>query len=273
MRRVIITLLVFLILFSMIQTVSANAALRVYYAGPQDNSVYTALTLAPKGTFTIVSDPAQADVFLLNGVIPDPSGIATQVKRGAWLVLIMGPGMSAQDVETVSGIPVSLTEQTNAVSLTEIKISDALVTQIIWNGAPQVRERMEVLTPLSSVQPLVTSYETGAWVLWAGNHPNIYFFNAFITNYTDQQTQKTSSFNPQIQEWAYFNYLIYHLLERAAGQTPLSFADYPASPVPHVGDRNLLLILMGLMMITTFGAFFLVRRYSLKHPEELDKIV
>jgi O-antigen/teichoic acid export membrane protein len=209
----------------------------------------------------------------LNGVIPDPSGIAAQVQRGAGLVLFMGPGMTSQDVETISGVPVSLTEQTNAVSLTEIKISDALVTQIIWNGAPQVRERMEVLTPLSSVQPLVTSYETGAWVLWAGNHPNIYFFNAFLTNYTDPQTQKTSSFNPQIQEWAYFNYLIYHLLERASGQTPLSFADYPASPVPHVGDRNLLLILMGLMMITTFGAFFLVRRYSLKHPEELDKIV
>ena len=72
---------------------------------------------------------------------------------------------------------------------------------------------MEVLTPLSSVQPLVTAYESGAWVLWAGNHPNIYFFNAFLTNYTDPQTQKTSSFNPQIQEWAYFNYLIYHLVD------------------------------------------------------------
>ena len=30
---------------------------------------------------------------------------------------------------------------------------------------------------------------------------------------------------------------------------------------------------MGLMIVTTFGAFILVRRYSLKHPEELDKIV
>ncbi|MGZ6346052.1 MAG: hypothetical protein ACXWNC_00575, partial [Anaerolineales bacterium] len=251
MRRVIISAFILLFLFCMVRPVSANTALRVYYAGPQDNSVYTALALAPKGTLSLVSDPAQADVFLLNGIIPDPSGIATYVQRGAGLVLIMGPGMTAQDVETVSGIPVSLTEQTNAVSLTEIKISDALVTQIIWNGAPQVRDRMEVLTPLSSVQPLVASYETGAWVLWAGNHPNIYFFNAFLTNYTDPQTQKTSSFNPQIQEWAYFNYLIYHLLERAGGQTPLSFADYPASPVPHFGDRNLLLILMGLMMITT----------------------
>jgi O-antigen/teichoic acid export membrane protein len=273
MRRIITPLLALLILFSFVKPVSANSTIHVYYAGPQDNSVYTALTIAPPGTFSFVTDPSQADVFLMNGIIPDPSTIAAQVQRGAGLVLIMGPGMSAKDVETVSGVPVTLAEKTDAVSLTEIKISDPLVTQIIWNGAPQVRERMEVLTPLSSVQPLVTAYETGAWILWIGNHPNIYFFNAYLTNYNDPQTQKTSSFNPQIQEWAYFNYLIYHLVVRAAGQTPLSFAAYPASPVPHFAERNILLILMTLMMITTFGAFFLVRRYSLNHPEELDKIV
>ena len=30
---------------------------------------------------------------------------------------------------------------------------------------------------------------------------------------------------------------------------------------------------MGLVLVTTFAAFFFVRRYSLRHPEELDKIV
>jgi len=273
MRRILMVWLTLLILFSFATPVSASNNVRIYYAGPQDNSVYTALTLAPQGTFTFVSDPAQADVFVLNGSIPEPAAIAAQVQRGAGLVLILGPGMSATDVETISGVPVVLTEKTDAVSLTEIKIDDPLVKQIIWNGAPQVRERMEVLTPLSSVQPLVTAYESGAWILWAGNQPKLYFFNAYLTNYTDPQTQKTAVYNPQIQEWAYFNYLIYHLVERAAGQTPLSFADYPGSPVPHAVDRNILLAVMGLMLVTTFGAFFVVRRYSLKHPEELDKIV
>ncbi|MCX6035927.1 MAG: hypothetical protein NTV38_13290, partial [Chloroflexi bacterium] len=273
MRKLILPLLVLVILFSFVTPVSASSTIRIYYAGPQDNSVYTALTLAPQGTFTFASDPAQADVFVLNGIIPDPAAIAAQLQRGAGLVLILGPGISAADMEAISGIPVTLTEETDAVSLTEIKIDDPLVKQIIWNGAPQVRERMEVLTPLSSVRPLVTAYESGAWILWAGNQSNIYFFNAYLTNYTDPQTQKTAAYNPQIQEWAYFNYLIYHLVVRAAGRIPLSFADYPASPVPHAVDRNILLAVMGLMLITTFGAFFVVRRYSLKHPEELDKIV
>ncbi len=120
---------------------------------------------------------------------------------------------------------------------------------------------------------MVAAYENGSWVLWAGNNPRLFIFNAYLTNYIDPQTHKTASFNPQIQEWAYFNYLIYHLVERAAGQDPLSFADYPVSPVPHTSERNVLLGLMALIVVTTFSIFFLVRRYSLKHPEELDHIV
>lgn len=269
MKRLIVLLTTLIFLFTITTPASANDTIRVFYAGP-DGGVRTALELAK---FQLVDDPAQADVFVLNGSIPDPVAVAARIQLGAGLVLILGPGLSAADVETISSVPVALTEKTDAISLTEIKIDDPLVKQIIWNGAPQVRERMEVLTPLSSVQPLVSAYESGDWILWAGNQPKIYFFNAFLTNYVDPQTQKTAIYNPQIQEWAYFNYLIYHLVERAAGQTPLSFADYPGSPVPHAAERNILLAVMGLMIVTTFGVFFLVRRYSLKHPEELDKIV
>jgi hypothetical protein len=204
MRKLIMPLLIFIVLFSAVSPVSAGNTIRIFYAGPQNNGVYVALNLAPRGTFTFVSDPTQADVFVLNGIIPDPDAISAQVHRGAGLVLFFGPGLSAADVEKISGVPVQLTEISTAVSLTNIKIDEPLVKQIIWNGAPQVRERTEVLTPLSSVQPLVTAYENGSWILWAGNHPNIYFFNAYLTNYVDPQTQKTVSYNPQIQEWAYF---------------------------------------------------------------------
>jgi O-antigen/teichoic acid export membrane protein len=273
MRRTFLVVLTVLVIASIALPVAASSTIRVYYSGAQENGVYIALTLAPQGTFTFVTDPTQADVFVLNGVIPDPATVAREVKRGAGLVLFLGPGISAADMETISGIPVTLTEKTNAVSLTEIKINDPLVKEIIWNGAPQVRERMDVSTPLSSVQPLVTAYEDGEWILWAGNQPNVYIFTAYLANTTDPQTQKTVTYNPQIQEWAYFNYLVYHLIERAAGQTPLSFADYPASPVPHASDRNILFVVMGLMIATTFGVFFFVRRYSMKHPEELDRIV
>ena len=79
--------------------------------------------------------------------------------------------------------------------------------------------------------------------------------------------------NTEFQQWPYFNYLLYHLAEQSAGRSPLSFADYPASPVPHRSDQIILVALMALVLATSATAFWLVRRYSLKHPEELDAIV
>ncbi len=257
--RKIVLLVTIVLCFCLTIPAGAAAPLHVYYEG-EEGSLRTALELAG---YLFVEDPAEADVLVLNGVISDPGLVAAQVERGAGLVLFLGAGMTGTEVEAATGIPVTLTARTDAVSLTEIEIDDPLVNDIIWNGAPQVRDRFEVMTVVSAVQPLVTAYEDGEWMLWSARQGKVYLFNAFLGE----------EINPQIQEWAYFNYLVYHLVERAAGRTPQTFADYPASPVPHSSERNLLLGVMGLILMTVFGVFFLVRRYSLKHPEELDKLV
>ena len=257
MKRLATLLLTVVLLLSSIQSAHADDSLRVYYAGA-DGSVKTALELAK---FTLVTDPAQADVFVLNGEIPEADLIRARIRQGAGLVLILGPNLTEGQVGSVLGIPLTLKAHEDAVSLTGINIDDPLLTDVIWNGAPQVRERFEAMTPLSSVQPLVTAFEDGEWILWRAR-PNEYVITAFL-----------NGTNPQIQEWAYFNYLIYHLVERAARRTPLSFAEYPASPVPHTAERNILFAVMALMVATTFGAFYFVRRYSQSHPEALDQIV
>jgi O-antigen/teichoic acid export membrane protein len=262
-RRIFFVLITLAILLSFGTPAAASSTLRLYYAGPEKNSVYTALTLAPKGTFTFITDPSQADVFVLNGTISDPAMVAARLNAGAGIVLILGPALTAQDVQAALGVPLALEPHNNAVSLTNLPVNDPLIRQIIWNGAPQVRDRSDVMTPMSSVQPLVTAYEDGSWMLWSARGGKAFIFNAYLTD----------GYNPQIQEWAYYNYLIYHLTMRAAGQTPLSFADYPGSPVPHAPERNILLGVMGLLLVTTFAAFFIVRRYSLRHPEVLDKII
>lgn len=102
-----------------------------------------------------------------------------------------------------------------------------------------MRDRYLVVTPVSSVQPLVAAYEDGDWILWQAK-PQAFVFNAALE---DEQT------NSQIQQWAYFNYLIYHQVACAAGDAPLSFADYPSSPVPHASDRDILWIVLVVMWI------------------------
>ncbi len=256
-RAVLVLLLMLLLVVSFAEPASADTALRVFYAGPE-GSVKTALQLAH---FTLVTDAAQADVFVLNGEIPDAALIRSRLAGGAGLVLILGPRLTQDQVTALLGLPLVLSPHTDAVSLATVNVRDPLISAIAWNGAPQLRERFEVQTPVSSVQPLVTAYEDGAWVLWQAR-PKVLVFNAFL-----------DAANPQVQEWAYFNYLIYHLVHRAAGRTPLSFADYPASPVPHAAERNLLFGVLGVMLVTSFGAFYFVRRYSQNHPEALDQIV
>lgn len=257
MRRLFSFLLILSLAVFLATPVRAEGDLRVFYKGPE-GSVQTALKLAK---FTLVEAPAQADAIVLNGVIPDLESIRARLADGAGMVLILGADMTEEQVSALLGMPLALRPREEAVSVTALEVDDPLVTEIAWNGAPQVRERFDLQTPVSSAQPLVVAYETGEWILWKA-HGNTFVVNAFLDDV-----------NPQIQEWAYFNYLIYHLVERAAGRAPLSFAEYPVSPVPHEGEQTILFVILTLMVVSAFGAFAVVRRYSQNHPEALDQIV
>ncbi len=265
MRRLLLLRLVVILVLGVPSPAGAGGTLRVYYAGPPKSSVRLALDLSGLSeSFFLVTDPLQADVFLLEDAIPDAAVIHSRLEAGAGLVLFLGPDIQSTDLETLLGIPLTLTEKRDAVSPTDASsVPDPATREIVWNSAPQVRDRFTVTTSSPDIRPLVTAYEDGSWILWSTQNGRAFIFNAFLGG----------SQNPQFQEWAYYNYLIYQLAVRAGGQTALSFADYPGSPVPHPAQRNLLIAILAGLLVTTFGVFFLVRRYSLNHPEELDRIV
>ncbi len=261
MRNFVVALMVLVIVLGVVSPAQASDPIRVYYAGERD-AVYTALTLAPAGTFAFVDDPLAAQVFILNGEIPSDEGISQQIESGAGAVILLGPESGAAQVEAVTGIPLTLRPVDNPISVIQAAgSSEALVNGIVWNSAPQLRERYQVESPVSSIIPFVTGYETGDWILFS-HHERVFIWTAFL-----------GEANPQIQEWAYFNYLVYHLATRAAGETPLTFAAYPASPVPHTAERNLIVGAVLMLVALTLVAFFFVRRYSLAHPEVLENIV
>jgi len=235
------------------------ASLTVYYAGP-DGGVRTALEL---GGFRLVSDPAEARALVLNGIAPDAAALGAQVRAGTGLVLILGPDLSTADAGRLLGHPVTLTGETTPLSLGRAPgADDPLVSEILWNSSPQVRERS--LLAGVTLEPVALGFETGETVLGRMQIGKsvAYVFTPYLNHA-----------NLQIQGWAYFNYLVYHMAMRAAGETPLAFADYPASPVPHARDRAILFALLAAMLATALIAFVLVRRYSLRHPEALDALV
>jgi O-antigen/teichoic acid export membrane protein len=234
---------------------------KVYYAG-DSGGVKTALDLAAQsGTVTLVETMAEAQTLVLNGVIPD--GATERVSEGAGVVLILGDGVTDEQASSLLGTPVKLTYAEEAISLTDAAgAKDPLLTEIIWNGAPQVRERWQVEGLEPSARSLVISFEDDEGILF--EIPG----RGFLIS-----TALSGEANPQFLDWGYFNYLIYHLAVQTGGTTPMSFADYPASPVPHSRDRNNVIIFLAIELALIFSVFLVVRRYSLAHPEALDSIV
>ena len=88
MRRIILAAFVIIILLSATTPAKAGETLLVYYAGDENSGVYSALELTG---YTLVTDPAIADVYVLNGEIPSNPVISERIKSGdAGLVLILG---------------------------------------------------------------------------------------------------------------------------------------------------------------------------------------
>jgi O-antigen/teichoic acid export membrane protein len=236
--------------------------LSVYYTGPKD-SLRTALTLDKD--FSLVTDSAEAQVFVLNGTIPAAEIVAirTRVQNGAGLVLVLGPELTAGAIGDLLGQRVALEKKEDALSLAPVTgNADTLLKDVLWTSAPQVRERFAM--DGGGLTSLVSGFEDGSLVLGRTSigSGQVFVLTAFL-----------GETNAEFQQWPYFNYLVYHLAEESAVRSPLSFAEYPASPVPHRIDQVVLLALMALVLATAGLAFWLVRRYSLAHPEELDAIV
>ena len=269
MHRRILLLVTVLLLLAIASPVAAGGALRVYYAGPEDG-VRRALDLAAdpavnaEQAFLLVAAPAQADVLVLNGTIPDREATLERLREGAGLVLILGPGLSSADVSPLLGAPVHIEGvREDPLSLVPAEDdADPLLSEIEWTSAPQVRERARFGEDKAGLPPLVEGFGDGSPVLAALPLDDGYLLTAFL-----------GEANTQLQDWAYFGYLVYHLVERAGGRSPASFADYGGSPVPHAHERAGLFAALAGMLLLSVLAFWLVRRYSRAHPEALDTLL
>ncbi len=260
MRKIVFLLLVISFSFIFPITVSADKSLNVYYAG-SNGAVLNALALDK--SITLVTDAASAQVFVLNGNIPADASIKARLDEGAGLVLILGPNITASQLSTLLGEQVSIEYRQDALGLTTASDStDPILEAIDWMSAPQIRDRDYVSG--TSISPLIIGYEDGSLVMGSQSYTGgaQYLFTAYL-----------DGANPQFQEWAYFNYFIYYLVESAAGRTPLSFGEYPSSPVPHNREQLILYFVLTGLLVTSIVAFWLVRRYSVHHPEALDAVV
>lgn len=145
MRKIILLIVTFICVISIYSPALAASpyqgekVIQVYYAGSA-GGVKTALSLALN--IKIVSDPIPADVFVLNGSVPNAQLIAQKVEAGVGLLLILGPNVKAQDIQPLLATGVTLEHRENPLSLIASQdTQESLCQDIVWNSAPQIRER------------------------------------------------------------------------------------------------------------------------------------
>lgn len=247
----------------------------VYYLHPaggwdlSDDPVYRALTLTDR--IRLVDSPEKAQVVVTNDERPPLQVISLVRERGLGVVIFVGARLDVQLAAlTELGLNRGQGYAAEAISIQPVRgVRDPLIDQIAWTSAPQVKARTPVVgVPGGPELELLLHTEEPHDLILGRTQVGpgqVYVFSPWPT--------VDKAHNPDLLEWPYWNYLVYHLTVRAAGQTPSSFADYPGSPVPHAAEKTALILVLGAMLVGTSGAFGLVWRYSRRHPEALDRIV
>lgn len=209
----------------------------------------------------LVDRPALAKVVVIHdpGELPAPDALFGPARPG--LVIVPGPRTPASEWRRL--LPdVSVRAGREPASLHPLKGKTPLLSEINWRSAPQVRERSAPAGPgwdvlvqtFPGAEPVLARRNAGAPVFWLS-------------------PWQGNGFNAALVEWPYYDYLLYALVTEAAGLTPLPFAEWPLSPVPHARERRAAVALVLLMLSTTASAFLLVRRHSRRHPEALRALV
>jgi O-antigen/teichoic acid export membrane protein len=258
-------------------SLAAPRPVNVYYVRPAgaaqtDDPVLRALTLTDD--LQVVDNLDQAQAIVVYDARPSLQEVSAVRDRGLGMVLFIGPQLDTQLVALGDlGLGWGGGWGADPISIEPVPgTTDPLLDQIAWASAPQVKGRSLVVGVsggggLRQGEALVRTEESHELILG-----RVVAGNGWVYVFTPWPT-RDEAHNPHLLDWPYWNYLVYHLTVRAAGGTPLSYADYPASPVPHAPQQIGLVAALGVMLAGTGGAFVYIRRYSRQHPEALAHIV
>jgi hypothetical protein len=254
----------------LVSSTAAAAEIRLAYIGESGTTLRRQLDL---GQFTDVGLEASPSVILVVDAplaADEATAIRAAVEEGAGLVLILGPRIGAEILSVLldhSGSPEAVSEPSIVIASADHR--GLIARRIPWRSAPQVGERSVIEG--GGLTPLISTRE-GEAVIAEGRlgRGRLFVVTPWLAATSPAAPE---SANYQFQTWSYFPYLLHALVVEASGATPPAFEDWPRAPLPTRDERTVLaLFFAGLLALTT-SAFVLVRRYSRRHPEALDRFV
>ncbi len=129
-----------------------------------------------------------------------------------------------------------------------------LVRDINWNAFPEVQTFTNVSWQSSSIKVLLKSRDS--------SDPLIIEANNYVGRLLVMAPWMSTSANRDFELCLYFNYFNYHVVQYLAGQTALSYVEWPYSPVPHTAEQVAIFIFLAAVICAGIGGFLLVRRRS-----------
>ncbi|MCU0522867.1 MAG: hypothetical protein MUF84_19540 [Anaerolineae bacterium] len=230
----------------------------VYYVGAED-AIAKAIDLAAPYVVR-VDQPDLAQVIVINNAPLRESlrAFSAEIQQGrVGLVLFAGPlfPQTADDLRALLAVSTFGLAQTAAPESVQLAlVDDPLQHAIAWRSAPEIRARTLIVNP-NLLRPVVTAgVEQGLVQRVRGREQTqVLIVDGWFTHPS----------NADWPNWAYFNYLVYHLVSDAAGASrTLSYVDYPRSPTPDRAGR-LGLAGAGVGLMVTAGTLYYAARRRL----------
>jgi O-antigen/teichoic acid export membrane protein len=290
-----------ILLCSAAAALAAEKPVTIYYQGVETLAL-SRLELDPSTHIT--TDLNRADVAVYQGVLPaaglELDALKARVRAGMGLLVITGHGIGSSALADLTGGAIRQTGEVNvapgpkrgreiqriaAVLVYTGPKNNPLATNISWRSAVRVHERslLELAAPARAIvstgaKDPVTAH-TPVLVEMKYGKGTVFVLNVWlrqgdqrerIASYLKMLKGISGSQNYDFQRWPYFNWLLYDLTRTAAGVPVIAYGYWIAAPVPDFRQIVWLGVLFGAMFVA-FGLTYLgVRRYSLRHPEEID---
>ncbi len=233
--------------------------------------------------YAAISDiPLDTDVIL---IIDTPLGSAaisvleSLLNAGVGVMIFVGPAMTTNSTGFQElGITESnelLPSPDELSVVTRITTPTHVLLNFDWASAPPT-EKMTLLPTLAPGTIKILANDTGTT---AGGAPLLVETShgtGRILVYTPWLTYNSSLDPPQtnleILLWPYFNYFLYASSVYLANESPLSYAEWTYSPVPHQEQQIIIGLGVAIVGITTIYSFRTMRRRSRENRQVLTEI-
>ena len=280
---------------------SADGAFNIYYSGAED-LVLSRLMLDPTTHRVANLNDAATAVYQDNLPPPGPEldALKSRVASGMGVVLILGRHTDSAALANFTNGAIKQTgivdvahDATHDLELERLAAvvnyigppKDPLARNISWLSAVRVHERSlldvngaEVMVRTNPYDPVRPA--TPTLLRMHVGRGTIFVVNEWLRQ-GDQRDRLASMLtmlkgiegaeNYDFQRWPYFNWLLYGMTRMAAGAPVVAYGDWIAAPVPDRPQVRILAAICLTMFAIFLGIYALVRRYSLRHPELLDR--